>query len=61
MEIEYRERSWEMWLEGASYYEPSKREIVEDALAHSYKVRNLEVWFDNMEKFWRFNADIIHL
>ena len=61
MEIEIRERSWEMWLEGTSYKEPSRNEIVEYALTYNYKTRNLEVWFDNMQKFWRFNADIISL
>ncbi len=59
MDIEFRARSWEMWLEGTSDNKPSENDIVDYALKHRYKIKGLEVWFDNMQKFWRFNADII--
>jgi len=58
MEYEYREREWEMWLEGTADNEPNKDEIIKHAKEKNYKLKNLQVWFDSMQGFWRFGADL---
>ena len=59
MEYEYRDRDWEMWLEGTSYNEPNKEEIIKHAKSKGYKLNGIEIWFDNMQGFWRFSADLV--
>ena len=58
-EYEYRDRSYEMWLEGTSDYFPIELEIIEHAKQKGYELQNIEIWFDNLQKFWRFSADLI--
>jgi hypothetical protein len=59
MEYEYRDRDWEMWLEGSSDEKPIKSDIVEHAKSNGYSLENIKIWFDNMQHFWRFSADLI--
>jgi len=59
MEYEYRIRDWEMWLEGTSDNEPNKEEIIIHAKSKGYKLNDIEIWFDNMQGFWRFSADLV--
>ena len=56
---EYRDRDWEMWLEGSSDDKPNESEIIEHAKSKGFELKNIEIWFDNLQKFWRFNADLI--
>ncbi|NQY43937.1 MAG: hypothetical protein HRT87_11410 [Legionellales bacterium] len=59
MEYEYRDRDWEMWLEGTADNEPNKKEMIEHAKGKGYKLNDIEIWFDNMQGFWRFSADLV--
>lgn len=59
MEYEYRDRDWDMWLEGTSDEEPIKDEIIKHAKESGYKLNELSTWFDTMQGFWRFSADLI--
>jgi hypothetical protein len=58
MEFEYRTNKWEMWLEGTSDKKPIKDDIKKHANSNGYKVENINISFDHMQKFWRFNADL---
>ena len=59
MQYEYRDRGWEMWLEGSSDEKPKKNEIINHAKNKGYMLKNIQIWFDNMQGFWRFQADIV--
>ena len=56
MEYEYRDRDWEMCLEGSADNKPNESEIIEHAKSQGFELKNIEIWFDNLEKFWRFDA-----
>jgi hypothetical protein len=60
MNFEYRTRDWEMWLEGTSERKPSQINIIKDAQNKGYKLKNIEIWFDSIQCFWRFSADLIN-
>ena len=40
MEYEYRDRDWEMWLEGTADNKPNKKEIIEHAKDKGYKLND---------------------
>ena len=61
MEYEYRDRDWEMWIEGSSNEKPNKSEIIEHVKSKGFELKNIEIWFDNLQKFWRFNADLVRI
>ena len=58
---EYEYRYLEMWLEGSADNKPSESEIIEYAKARGFELKNIKIWFDNFQKFWRFNADLVRL
>tara|TARA_R110000744_G_scaffold329836_1_gene435398 strand:+ start:937 stop:1125 length:189 start_codon:yes stop_codon:yes gene_type:complete len=60
MEYEYRIQEWEMWLEVTSDNKPCKEEIIKDAKIKGFELNNLDMWFDNMQGFWRFRADLVN-
>ena len=39
----------------------TNREIMEQAKGKGFELKNIEIWFDNFQKFWRFNADLVRL
>jgi hypothetical protein len=41
MDYEYRDRDWEMWIEGTSDNKPNKEEIIKHAKGKGYKLNNL--------------------
>ncbi len=59
MEYEYRDRDFEMWLEGTSDEKPFESDIIEDAKSKGFHLNNIEIWFDTFQSFWRFNADLV--
>ena len=59
--MEYEYRYLEMWLEGSADNKPSESEIIEHAKSRGFELKNIEIWFDNFQKFWRFNADLVRL
>lgn len=59
--MEYEYRYLEMWLEGSADSEPSESEIIEHAKSRGFELKNIKIWFDNFQEFWRFNADLVHL
>jgi hypothetical protein len=61
MEYEYRLQEWEMWLEGTSDNKPNKDEIIKHAKSKGYKLNKLNMWFDNMQGFWRFGANLVNV
>ena len=58
MEIDYRDRDWEMWVEGTSDIKPEKNEIIKQAKNKGYRLSDIDIWFDNMQGFWRFTANL---
>ncbi len=58
MEYEYRNKSWEMWLEGTSDKKPTESEIIKHAKELRYLLSNIEIWKDELQGFWRFRADL---
>tara|TARA_R110000822_G_scaffold308594_1_gene436743 strand:- start:52 stop:237 length:186 start_codon:yes stop_codon:yes gene_type:complete len=60
MEYEYRVREWEMWLEGTSDSKPNKDDIIKHAKGKGYKLDYIKIWFDYMQSFWRFSADLVN-
>lgn len=61
IEYEFRDSVHEMLLEGTSYDEPNESEIKEHCLHKGYESQNLEIWFDNLQKFWRFDANLVRI
>ena len=59
--MEYEYRYLEMWLEGSADNKPSESEIIEYAKGRGFELKNIKIWFDNFQKFWRFNADLVRL
>ena len=59
IDYEYRDREWEMWLEGTADTKPEESEIVESAKAKGFTLDNIDIWFDSMQFFWRFSADLV--
>lgn len=61
MDYEFRDKEWEMWLEGSADDEPDESKIIEQAKGKGFELKNIEIWFDIFQKFWRFNADLVRL
>lgn len=61
IEYEFRDSDYEMLLEGTSYDKPNESEIKEHCLRKGYELQNLETWFDNLQKFWRFDANLLRI
>ncbi len=59
MEYEYRDRDWEMWVEGSADDKPNESEIIEHAKRREFELENIEIWYDNFQKCWQFNADLV--
>ena len=41
MEYEYRDRDWEMWLEGSSDDKPNESEVIEHAKSKGFELKNI--------------------
>ena len=61
IEYEFSDSEHEMLLEGSSYDKPRDSEIIEHCLRKGYELQNLEIWFDNLQKFWRFDANLVRI
>ncbi len=64
IEIEYRDRSWEMWIEGTSDENPSEKDIEEvkaEAKEKGYELKNIQAHYDDMQYFWRLYADLVKI
>lgn len=61
IEYEFYERDYEMFLEGTSYDKPCDSEIIEHCLQEGYELQNLEIWFDDFQFFWRFDANLVRI
>ena len=59
--MEYEYRYLEMWIEGSADNKPSESEIIEHARGRGLELKNVKIWFDNFQEFWRFNADLVRL
>jgi hypothetical protein len=59
MEYEYRDRYFEMWLEGTSDEKPFESDIIEHAKDKGFYLTNIEIWFDYFQSFWRFSANLV--
>ena len=47
-----------MVAEGTSDVEPKSKDIKELLLSENWNSSNIDIWFDNMQGFWRWNCDI---
>ena len=50
-----------MIAEGTCDLQPNKNDIVVFVQKQNYCALNIEIWFDNMQGFYRWNCDIINL
>lgn len=55
---EYRDRDFEMFLEGTAGFKPEPIELIIDAKDKGFTLENISIWFDELQYFWRFSADI---
>lgn len=56
--VEIRNQPHLMAAEGTDDKKPVGKEIVEYLLKRGYISNNIDIWFDNMQGFWRWNCDI---
>lgn len=56
--VEYRTQAHLMDLDGTSDDEPTELEIKAHALSRGFDATDVNIFFDNMMKFWRFSAKI---
>lgn len=57
-ETEIRDQAHEMWAEGTSGLMPDIVDIESLLLGLGWKASNVEVWYDNMQGFYRWNCSI---
>ena len=61
MYIEYRTQVHQMDIDGTSDDEPFACDIVDIVESNGFTLENLDIWFDQLQGFWRFNGDIKEL
>lgn len=59
--VEYRSQQHEMLVEGTADFKPTENQIMEHGAKNGFFVTDIEIWFDNMQGFWRWNGNIIPL
>jgi len=62
IDFEFDSRSWKMCFEGTSEKELTEKElesIKEYIKTKGFKISNFKIWFDNVQYFWRFDADLV--
>ena len=50
-----------MDIDGTSDDEPFACDIVDIVESNGFTLENLDIWFDQLQGFWRFNGDIKEL
>ncbi len=55
---EIRSHQHLMDAEGTSDIKPKAEDIKALLLSENWESSNIEIWFDNMQGFWRWNCDI---
>ena len=58
MEAQFYTQAHQMYLEGTSYEKPTDDEVLIEALNHKYGAFNIDIFYDSMQNFWRYYADI---
>lgn len=58
MYIEIRSQPHEMLFEGTHDTRPRKTEIEKAVIAKGFVAYDYDIWFDMMQKFWRFGGHI---
>ena len=57
---EIRDKKHLMDAEGTSDIEPKAEDIKSLLRLENWECSNIDIWFDNMQGFWRWNCDIAH-
>lgn len=55
------DQPWKMWAEGTSIFDlqkPLESCIYAVIESQGFKAKNIEIWFDDMQMFYRWNCDI---
>lgn len=47
-------------LEGISDNKPNETEIIKHAKNKGFELKEVEIWFDKFQLFWRFSAEYIN-
>lgn len=55
---EIRDQVHEMWAEGTGDIEPVTTDIETLLNNEGYQASNIEIWYDDMQGFWRWNCNI---
>lgn len=59
------DQSWKMWAEGtsidASGTEPEEQDIEKLLELEGWKADEIDIWYDSLQKFWRWGCKIIKL
>ena len=50
----------QMWAEGTSDVEPLEKDIKNLLGGEKWSSDKINIWFDNMQGFWRWNCNIIN-
>ena len=58
MYIEIRSQPHEMRFEGTHYTRPRKAEIEKAVIAKGFVAYGYDIWFDTVQKVWRFGGHI---
>ena len=56
--IEIRDQEHEMFAEGCHDEKPTECEVKAAIIRSGYVGRNVDIFYDNMQKLWRWTADI---
>ena len=49
------------WLEATSDQKISEQDVLDLAKDEGYEIKNVQIFFDNLQGFWRVRADIKQL
>ena len=60
-EVEIRDQQHLMDAEGCHENKPSARDIVRLLTKEGWRSRNLDIWFDETQGFWRWSCDIMRI
>lgn len=55
------DQAHQMWAEGTSDDKPEINDIKILLKSENWNIYNIDIWYDTMQGFWRWNCNIIHI
>lgn len=56
---EIESQAHKMWAEGSCDLQPNDFEIIAFMIEQKWAVRNVIIFYDTMQHFWRWNCDLV--